>query len=58
MSDEAFPDAELLFHQAFAAADPAPHLLQLLIENPTQTWSNIATPPTLAAVSMQCQLRQ
>ena len=35
MSDEAFPDAESIFHQAFAAVDPAPRLLQVLNEHPT-----------------------
>ena len=35
MSDEAFPNAERLFQQAFSATDPAPLLLQLLKEYPT-----------------------
>jgi len=35
MSDSAFPNAEHLFQQAFAAADPEPLLLQLLKEHPT-----------------------
>ncbi|KAF8968311.1 hypothetical protein BDZ97DRAFT_1916152 [Flammula alnicola] len=35
MSDEAFPNAEQLFQQAFAAADPVPLLLQLLKQHPT-----------------------
>jgi hypothetical protein len=35
MSDEAFPNAEHLFQQAFAATDPVPLLLQLLKEYPT-----------------------
>ena len=34
MSDEAFPNAERLLQQAFAAEDPAPLLLQLLKEYP------------------------
>jgi hypothetical protein len=34
-SDEAFPDSEHLFQQAFAATDPVPFLLQLLKEYPT-----------------------
>ena len=34
MSDEAFPDAESIFHQAFAAVDPAPRLLEILSEHP------------------------
>ncbi|KAF4614850.1 hypothetical protein D9613_002973 [Agrocybe pediades] len=35
MSDESVPNAEQVFKQAFAAADPAPHLLKLLKEYPT-----------------------
>ncbi|KAF9531787.1 hypothetical protein CPB83DRAFT_848738 [Crepidotus variabilis] len=34
MSDEAFPNSEQLFKQAFATADPAPALLKLLREHP------------------------
>ena len=34
-SDEAFPNAEHIFKQAFAAQDPAPHLLHILKEHPT-----------------------
>ena len=34
-SDEAFPNAEHVFHQAFAAQDPAPLLLNILKEHPT-----------------------
>ena len=33
--DEAFPNAEHIFQQAFAAQDPAPLLLQILKEHPT-----------------------
>jgi len=35
MFDESFPNAESIFHQAFAAVDPAPRLLQILNEHPT-----------------------
>ena len=35
MSYEAFPNAESLFHQAFASEDPALHLLQLLKDHTT-----------------------
>ena len=34
-SDEAFPNAEHLFQQAFVAQDPAPLLLNILKEHPT-----------------------
>ena len=34
MFDEAFPNAESIFHQAFATVDPAPHLLQILNSQP------------------------
>ena len=34
-SDEAFPNAEHIFKQAFAAQDPAPLLLHILKEHPT-----------------------
>ena len=33
--EEAFPNSNHLFQQAFAAADPVPHLLQLLKQHPT-----------------------
>jgi len=33
--EEAFPNSTHLFQQAFAAADPVPHLLQLLKQYPT-----------------------
>jgi len=35
MSEEAFPNADHLFDQAFAAADSVPLLLQLLNQYPT-----------------------
>ena len=35
VSNEAFPNAEQLFQQAFAAQDPAPLLLRILKEHPT-----------------------
>jgi hypothetical protein len=35
MSNEAFPNSELLFQQSFTSTDPVPLLLQQLIQHPT-----------------------
>jgi len=40
-SDEAFPNAEHLFQQAFAAQDPAPLFLHILNEHPSPTYLTI-----------------
>jgi len=37
MSDEAFPNAEQLFHDAYALSDPAPKLLDLIKAHPTHS---------------------